>query len=403
MTFERLLFPLLLLLALVSSQISAAYIAFGILAAGWFFTSGRRRAWAERFSSPIVALAGVYVLLVLLSIAFSRDPGRSLKAAPGLAIFLLLPIAMNLTERVTQARALLLSVAAGGVALSLAGFWQFAHGGNDIHNRIRASLSHYMTFSALTMVAGCLLLAYLFEGRGRWRWLGALSLIPFAAMLLTFTRGAYVGTLAALVLYLAIRRSRALLVAAPVLLLVFLLVPRLVKSRTLSIADLNDETSRDRVEMARAGLRMVGDYPLFGLGPEMVKPYYTLYRDSDARRWRVGHLHNNLLQIAAASGLFAAAAYLGLCVLFFARTVLLLRREKRPDRAALFAGSFLAAAALTVAGLFEYNFGDTEVLIATLLLMAVPFSKAARGAQRGTLRPPEPLASSEGTSLERLE
>ena len=88
------------------------------------------------------------------------------------------------------------------------------------------------------------------------------------------------------------------------------------------------------------------------------------------------HLHNNTLQIAAANGLFAAAAYLALMALFFARTVRLLRRETRPDRAALLAGALLAGTALFVAGFFEYNFGDTEVEMATLLVFAVPFSKA---------------------------
>jgi len=54
--------------------------------------------------------------------------------------------------------------------------------------------------------------------------------------------------------------------------------------------------------------RFFVDRPIFGLGPELVKPYYTLYRDPDAPRWRVPHLHDNVLQIAAASGIFAAAA-----------------------------------------------------------------------------------------------
>ena len=43
----------------------------------------------------------------------------------------------------------------------------------------------------------------------------------------------------------------------------------------------------------------------------------------------------------------------------------------------------MAVTALTFAGLFEYNFGDTEVLIATLLVIAVPFSRAVSGDSRG--------------------
>jgi len=36
-------------------------------------------------------------------------------------------------------------------------------------------------------------------------------------------------------------------------------------------------------------------------------------------------------------------------------------------------GSIAAIAAFLVAGLFEYNFGDTEVLLVALALMALPF------------------------------
>ncbi|HJW13295.1 MAG TPA: O-antigen ligase family protein, partial [Thermoanaerobaculia bacterium] len=137
-------------------------------------------------------------------------------------------------------------------------------------------------------------------------------------------------------------------------------------------------TNRDRIAMIHAGLRMIREAPLFGIGPEMVRRYYPLYRDADAPQWEVPHLHNNALQFAAASGLFAALSYLGLMALFFARTIVLLRRESRPDRAALLAGALLAGTALFVAGLFEYNFGDTEVEMATLIVLAVPFSGAFR-------------------------
>jgi len=367
---------LLVLLALVSSQISASYVLFGLLAAGWLALSARE-GLVERLASPLTALAGVFALLVLASAAFSRDPARSLKALPGLSLFLLLPIAMDSIESFAKARAVVLALAASGAAQALAGFWQYSRGGDDIQSRIQGSLSHTMTFSGLIMVSGCLFLGFLLEERGRRRLLGLLCVVPFAALLLSFTRNAYVGTLLAIAAYLALRRPRWLLLLVPVLLLAFLLVPPGVQDRIVSVVDLQDETNRDRIAMVRAGGRMIADHPIFGVGPEMVKPYYTLYRDEDAPRWRVPHLHNNALQIAAASGLFAAAVYGALLVLFFARTMSLILRETRPERAALWAGAFLSVAALTVAGFFEYNFGDTEVLLATLLVMAVPFSRGA--------------------------
>jgi O-antigen ligase len=122
---------------------------------------------------------------------------------------------------------------------------------------------------------------------------------------------------------------------------------------------------------------MVRDRPVFGVGPDMVQPYYPLYRDAGATRWNVPHLHDNVVQIAAANGLFAAAAYLAIVGVFLARVVALVRRRDRPDLAAIWAGALIAGAAITVAGLFEYNFGDTEVEMATLIVFALPFSRAA--------------------------
>lgn len=378
MALSRLALPLLLVFALLTSQISAAYAVAVLLLVVWTAGLYRERRVPESLrSSPVVFLFGVLAALTVLSAVFSRDSAQSARHLPGLALFLLVPIAMDLLDTPARARTLFLALAASGCALAAVGIWQFFNGGDDLDNRIRATLSHYMTFSGLTMIAACLLLGMALEERGRRRALGLLCALPFAAVLLTYTRGAYVGILAALLLYVVVRRPRGLLLLAPALLAVFFLAPPEIRERIRSTTDLSDRTNRDRIAMARAGARIVRDYPVLGLGPDIVPSFYPLYRDPDAPRWRVPHLHNNVMQIAAANGVFAAAAYVTIVALFFARVVLLLRRERRPDRAALWAGALLAGTALTAAGLFEYNFGDTEVEMATLLVFAVPFSKAA--------------------------
>ena len=316
---------------------------------------------------------------MVLSVVFSADPATSVRALPSLSLFLLLPISIDLVDSVRRARTILLAVAASGTAMALLGLVQLARGGSHLQSRIHANLSHYMTLSGLTLLAGCALLGYFFEGRGRQRWVGLAALVPFAAMVFTLTRGAYVGSIVAVAAYLALRRPLGLLVLAPALVAIFLVLPAGIRERAASIADPADTTNRDRIAMADAGVRMIVDRPIFGLGPELVKPYYTLYRDPDAPRWRVPHLHDNVLQIAAANGVFAAAAYLGMLALFFARAGRLLRRNVDPtpfgDQTLVAAAAFLGVAAVTVAGLFEYNFGDKEVLMATLLLLALPFSR----------------------------
>lgn len=377
MSARRVSFVLLLLFAFLTPFISAAYVAFGMLVVAWILTWRRDGRSPASLRSPLAFLGGLLALLTVLSTIFSRDPAVSARHVGGVLLLLLLPIAMDLVDGPESARRLVLTLAASGGVLSVVGIWQFLHGGDDLGNRIRGTLSHYMTFSGLATIAACLLLGFALEGRGRWRLVGLLGAVPLAAVLLTFTRGSYVGLVAALLLYVLVRRPRGLLLLAPALLAVFLLAPADIRGRIRSIADLSDSTNRDRIAMIHAGARMIAHDPILGLGPEMVERYYPLYRDADALRWRVPHLHDNALQIAAANGVFAAAAYVALVALVLARAIRLLRTETRPDRAAIWAGVLLAVAALAVAGLFEYNFGDTEVEMATLLLFAVPFSGAA--------------------------
>lgn len=379
MAIRKVLFPLLFLFALATSKISAAYIVAVVLAILWFVEMRRARRVPTSLTSPPFVLALLLAAFTALSTLFSRDPLASARHLAGVGLFLLIPVVMDLVDTPRKARLLFLGLGASGAVLAVIGIWEFAHGADDLENRIRGTLSTWMTLSGLTMIAGCLLLGFLLEERGTARWIGLSALLPFTAMTLTFTRNAYVGTLAALLTYFLIRRPRGVLLLLPVLVAVVLLLPPAIRGRVASIASLEERTNRDRIAMAHAGVRMIREAPVFGIGPEMVKLYYALYRDPDAPQWRVGHLHNNLLQIAATNGLFAAAAYLALMVLFFVRTIRALRRETRPDRAALLAGALLAGVALFVAGFFEYNFGDTEVEMATLLVLAVPFSKAFVG------------------------
>ena len=57
-----------------------------------------------------------------------------------------------------------------------------------------------------------------------------------------------------------------------------------------------------------------------------------------------------------------------------------MRRAPRGDpRRGIALGAIGAMAALFAAGMFEYNFGDVEVLMATLVVATLPFAAARAG------------------------
>ena len=346
-----------------------------------------------RRARPLLAALALYALLLVVSAALSLDPGSSARALTELFNLAALPLALILVRGERDARRLVDGMILVAAACGLFGLAQLLAGYGDLSHRIRASFSHYMTFSGVLMVADCLLLAQLAAGRGwggragAWRW-GALAVIN-AALLASYTRSAWVGLGVALVLLALIRRPRWLLALPVAALLFVLLAPAPVLERARSIVDLRDPSNVDRLAMAQAGAAMIADRPLVGLGPQMVQVLYPRYRVDTAVRDEVPHLHDTFLQIAAERGLPALGAYLALMAIAVAAAWRRFRRQGAfgGARADLYVGAFLGLVAFNVAGLFEHNWGDTEVQRLILFLLALPF--VIEGPERPPARPEE--------------
>jgi hypothetical protein len=146
-------FLLLLLFALLTPVISAAYVAFGLLLLAWLVEASRAGRVPASLSSPLAFVALLLAAFTVLSTVFSREPAVSARHVTGVLLFLLLPLTMDVVDRLERARALVLTLAASGTLLAILGIWQFLHGGDGLANRIRGTLSHYMTFSGLAMIA----------------------------------------------------------------------------------------------------------------------------------------------------------------------------------------------------------------------------------------------------------
>jgi len=139
------------------------------------------------------------------------------------------------------------------------------------------------------------------------------------------------------------------------------------------MVDMENPTGRARFAMMQVGAGIVRDYPFFGVGPEMVETVYAQYRPPEGVNVTNPHLHNVPLQIAAERGLPALGAWL----VFFALTAHDLFRAFRASRHPVLAAAGIAAlAAMATAGLFEYNFGDSEFLMLLLLLITLPYAAA---------------------------
>lgn len=339
------------------------------------FCAWRRGEFAAKpWVWPLLGPTLVFLGASVASALFSLDPTTSVRQLPRLLVFLLIPLSANLMDGRAW-RLLAWGLGAMTGMLSLWGLWQYTHGYDSLTLRIRGPLSHYMTYAGWLLLAFCLLLALALLASWRGRMLFFLPAgLALVALFLSYTRNVWVG-LAVGVLVLAACWRRRLLFFYPLLVVAVLVIfPESVRQRLWSMVDLRQPANFDRLCMVYSGVQMVRDYPLTGVGLDMVPRMYPLYRRDDAPRYRVPHLHNNLLQIAAERGLVALAAYLWLLASFFSRAWRRLPFLLGLPRACV-AASLSAVAAITAAGLFEYNFWDAEIQYLTFAVMGGAYSQ----------------------------
>jgi O-antigen ligase len=324
----------------------------------------------ERFDAPAFFWPlAVYGAATLVSAAFSPDPWSSFVDCKQLVLFLIVPLTYRLASgsRGVTLVTVVISCAAVSAAIGVVEY-AILHW-DQLSLRPRGSLGHYMTYSGLLMmVIGVAVARIVFLTWGR-TWAAMVMPALAVAVALTSTRSAEVGVCAAIALLFALKDFR-LFALVPVMAAVFFaLAPQLVTHRFLSMFDSSDPTRVDRVAMMRAGGRMIAAQPLTGVGPRMVQQRYEEFRGPDAVNKVNPHLHNNIVQIAAERGLPALAVWLWF-VVAVARD--LSKRFRSGSQRFLSAAALAALVAMLTAGLFEYNFGDSEVLMLFLMLVTLP-------------------------------
>jgi O-antigen ligase len=263
--------------------------------------------------------------------------------------------------------------------------------------RAKGFFSIYMTLGGSVVVALALLLSAVALGSERRR-PAILSAFAVVTLGLTYVRNAWLGLGAVIAVLVLLSRRWILAGGLGALVALVLLVPSPLRAKMISMFDPASPSASERFYFWQAGARMLGDAPLLGLGPGAVKIEYPAYKDPAARRGGTSHLHNNFVQIAAERGLLGLAAWCAIWATFFVKASRIYARisPARADDRALVAGSLAAVAGFLVGGLFEYSFGDSEVIALVWVVAAFPFaierevSASRAGMPRSPGMPPTP-------------
>jgi O-antigen ligase len=387
-------YAFLAFVALLPFSIAASQVVLTIAGVLWLAVIIRGH---ERFEPPPMFWPLVaYAAATLVAAVFSVDPRTSFIDCKQLLLFSIVPIAYRLLPGRRALTVVDIIITAGAISAVIGivefGILKF----DSLGQRPRGLLGMYMTYSGQLMLVACMAAARVLFRKDDRIWATLVMPALIAALAATLSRNAWVGACAGIGLLLLIRDLR-LVGLLPVVAAVFIAAaPAQLTERFYSSFRINPLrhdsaateasvlSNRDRLAMLRSGLRIIKDNPLTGVGPDTVRMVYPQYRDPEAVQQLNSHLHNVPLQIAAERGIPALLLWL-----WFMFTLVrdFVRRRRTTTVPSVAMGALASTVALLAAGLFEYNFGDSEFLMLFLVVVTLPYA-----ADRGAPAPAQPVA-----------
>jgi putative inorganic carbon (HCO3(-)) transporter len=359
---------LLAFAAALQISIAAADILLAVVVILWIsiLVSNRERAEVPWMFWPLA----VYGAVTLVSAVFSIDQQVSLIRCKQLVLYAIVPLVYRFFRgrRALLATDVIISVGAVSAAYGIIQYLILNF--DNLGQRPQGTLGLYMTYSGLLMLVTCAAVSRIMFATHNRAWAALVLPALLVALGFTFTRSAWIGAAVGLGILFLLRDWR-LIVLLPLALGAFLLVapPRLA-ARLYSTVSLTDPSNVDRIAMMKSGWHIIKDRPLTGVGPDMIIQVYPHYRDPSAVNQLNPHLHNVPLQIAAERGVPALIVWLW----FIGVLIRDFWRRRTLPQPSLSNTGLAVIGAMLAAGLFEYNFGDSEFLMLFLVLITLPYA-----------------------------
>ena len=371
---------------LVSITAAQSLLALTILV--WIALRPRRPVWPG-FTLPMFA----FMAITLISLAASTDPSVGRGPVLKFVLFSMALVAASFVTTTARLKLLAQALTIVAAVAATAGLAQFASSylqfsatqamADDptLLDRSTGFMGHWMTYSGEQMLVWTGVLPLLWGlGVGRVRFV---AILIAAGLVFSFTRSVWIGAaLGATVAALYLPFRQVVRVLAPVLMIGLVALPLIWHRIAASFMEGGFAPDRGRIEMLQVGWGMVRDHPLFGVGPERVgTEFERYYQGEHIEDLYTGHLHSNIVQIAAERGLPAAAILVWL-LLKIGIDMVRGARSSDPGVKWSSVSGLAVLVAFVAAGMFEFNFGDSEVLMLFVFLVSVPYGMRS-GAELG--------------------
>jgi hypothetical protein len=352
--------------------------------AAWWAPGGAR--WQR---TPLDWTAVGWIAALVIASVFALDPARSFPRVSKGLLFVIVPVTAYHARDPKIARRAVTALLVSAVPATIYALARFVHDGGAFPARVKGLVGHPLTYGGQVTMLATIAMSLLLVGPRRWRWpVAALFALLLPALIGSYTRSAWIATIAAAVVLLARVKARLIPVVAAVALAALFVLPGNYRVRALSAFDVKSVWNVERVYMWGAGVRMLRDHPATGVGLEDLHEVYPRYRDPRATE-PVGHLHNLYVQVGATMGIVGLAALAWLLAGMF-RTAGRRWRDPLPRDdlgSALRLAAVAALVGFLVAGLFEWNLGDEELLDFLCVVLGMGFAASGWARAERTVAP----------------
>lgn len=329
------------------------------------------------FYSPItkwvLLYAFVYVVCTITSVTFSG----SLKSGALTTAFVLFAAALMCSVKTRDQLKLIIYLLVGaGLIVSLYGFFQVFTGVEssktwvDMDSFSNITLRVYSTLDNPNVLGEYLLLIIPLGGaclinaktaNGRLAAAAATGAM-IVCMLLTQSRGGWLGLIFAAAIFLVLIDRRLIVLGVVVLVCLPFVLPSSILARFASITDFSDSSTSYRIYIWMATVNMLKDYWFCGVGTGLTA-YNAVYPAYSFNTVVAPHSHNLYLQIMCESGICGIFIFLALIVSCVRTLGTAIRRaaskEKRIELIAMMSG----LGGFLLQGMTDYSFYNYRVTL----------------------------------------
>ena len=347
------------------------------------------------YYAPMNRWIYLYAAVYLAGAWFSVSRRSSLKVGALTVAFLLFAIVLeNAIRSKRQLDGLIRAMVLVGAVVALYGVCQYLFGwgyqsaawvDSDMFSSITFRVPS--TFSNPNMLGQYFILIIPFGGaclltakhwNSRMVWLICCGLMC-VCMLLTFSRGAWLGLLFAGAVFFVLLDPRLILLAPFAFAALVLVMPDAVIGRFTSIGNMGDASTSYRVYIWMGVLAMLKKYWLCGIGPgdgafNLVYPAYS-YNSIVAP-----HSHNLYLQIICDAGICELLVFLMILFHYFRRLCAAMGREKDRDSRLFQIAAVASVCGFLVQAMTDYSFYNYRVMFLFWAVLGIGAVLAGRSA-----------------------